>query len=102
MTSTPVKKRIAGKKDTTAIPESAGEPTQPADPAALAPKVYVSFFYEKENGDTGFGNVHVSGMIDIRTLAQLEAVLALIMRRSVESGDPYKDATVISWKALDG
>jgi hypothetical protein len=50
-------------------------------------QLYVVFYYETKEGDTGFGNIVLSGIVDIRTRAQLEGTITTIMQRNPHYSD---------------
>lgn len=86
------RKNLIGKKQAVdPVPEPEPEVVK------LNPSVYVSFFYSTEEGDTGFNNVILSGVPDIRTRKELEEIIGVIKGRHSE----YQDIQIIFWRPLE-
>lgn len=88
------RKRRIGKKDLIAPPSPAQEQ---APVPLLQPSLYIVFFYETVEGDTGFSNVVLSNIMDVRTAADMVAVVSRIRQDNPE----YKDVQLVNWKTLE-
>lgn len=99
MTSNPAKTpkpkhRLGSRKVNLSDPDTDPKTVGPV----FTPKIYISYYYEDQDGDTGFGNVILSNIPDIRTQSQLEHCIFSIRE---QRGEKFKDVQVLFWRSLE-
>lgn len=89
------KKGKFGKKVT--MTKEANTPEEPVAPAARF-ITYVSYYFEKKNGDSGFKHVILTDVPSIRTLQQIANIIEIIKQTETE----IETLEVINWMPLEG
>lgn len=66
----------------------------------LSPKVFVAFYFEDKHGNSGFDNVSLSNIYDLRTENDILTAMVKIKECNPEP-DFYQRITIINWRLLE-
>jgi hypothetical protein len=61
-------------------------------------QIYVAYWFQTKANRTGMAATVLTGISDITTRAEIEVVLAKVMSLNAS----YKEATLVSWRPLEG
>lgn len=80
-----------------AKPTKTVEPKMTGDQPTLSQALYIPFYYTTKDGDWGFNNIILRGVVTLRTENDIVGAIMLIKKEHPD----YEVINILNWKELD-